>query len=249
MREHFETVGFIGYGKFTKLLISLFTKYMPKATLRVSSRSNESDGVLFFDKPTVCSSELIIPCVPIRNFETTIKEISPLLKSGQTILDVCSVKVHPKEVLLNNITEGVNLIGSHPMFGPASYEKLAGDLRGCCVIIEKIRSQVEPFAIIKGFFTALNLTLVEMTAEEHDKKAAKFQFITLSAATILKKLNIQRESIDTPSALKMLDFLDMISVDADLVLDLYKYNPYCHEEFKRFEDAFEQLRTELYNVA
>ena len=147
--------------------------------------------------------------------------------------------------MLEKLPPEINVIGSHPMFGPASYEKLGHSLKGCCAILEKIRSEERPYQMIKDFFSSFGLNVIEMTAEEHDAKAAQFQFITLTTATVLKKLNIKREVIDTPSALKMLDFLDMISVDGDLVLDLYKYNPYCHKEFSRLKEAFDTIRKEL----
>lgn len=245
MNDFFQKIGFIGYGKFTRLLIELFSSHVPQSKLKVLSRSHQPDGETFFSKEEVYSADLIIPCVPIRNFAESLDALLPYLKKGQTILDVCSVKVFPKKTMLEKIPADINIICSHPMFGPASYEKLGHSLKGCCAILENVRSEIQPYQLIKDFFASLDLNVIEMTAEEHDAKAAQFQFITLTTATVLKKLNIKREIIDTPSALKMLDFLDMISVDGDLVLDLYKYNPYCHKEFSRLKDAFETIQKEL----
>ncbi len=245
MSELFKTVGIIGYGRFGRLMSEIFRRRLPEASIRISSTSNAADGRTFFSRQETCRSGLIIPCVPIRFFSDTISEIAGYVQPGQTILDVCSVKVHPRRVLLEKMHQGVNLICSHPMFGPASYQKLGGELQDCSVVLENVRSQEDIYQQIRQFFKSLGLHVIEMDADEHDRLAARFHFVTLTAATLLKKLQLRRCRIDTRSASTMLDFLEMISVDRELVRDLYNYNSYCKREFELLEGAFQELQMEL----
>ena len=53
MDDYFQTIGFIGYGKFTRLLIELFSQNMPQSKLKVLSRSHQPDGITFFSKEDV----------------------------------------------------------------------------------------------------------------------------------------------------------------------------------------------------
>ncbi len=245
MQNVFKSVGIIGYGKFSRLLIELFEKYAPGITVLVYSRSNPVDEKLFYSLESVASADLIIPSVPIRGFRDTLINIAKYLHEGQVVMDVCSVKEYPKETMLTVLPETVDIVCSHPMFGPASYKKLNGKLDSCHVVMENVRAAAEKYHALKEFFNACSLEVVEMTAAEHDKLAANFQFITLTTATALKKLNLSRSAIDTPSAGVMLDFLEMISVDSDLVHDLYTYNKYCKEQFLRLKAAFDEISGEL----
>jgi len=248
MNTSFNTLGIIGYGKFGKLLIELFTKFQPHLKIQVYSRSHEIDEKVFFDQKTVFNSDIIIPCVPIRNFAETIELLVPHLNTGQTILEICSVKLYPKAILEKKVPSNINLIGAHHMFGPATYQKLKGRLLNCNLTIENIHCDNKIYHEIINLFKTWNLNVKELSADEHDRCAAEFQFTTLFTASVLKQLNLKRELIETQSALKMLDFLDMISVDNDLVLDLYKFNPYCQEQFSRIVMAFNSIQNAIRNV-
>jgi len=245
MQQVFHSVGLIGYGRFGRLMIEILRRHAPEIEVRVASRTQAADGKLFFPPESVYRCDLLIPCVPIRAFRGTIAAMAASLHAGQTVLDVCSVKVHPRRVMLELLPPGVNIVCSHPMFGPASYQKLGGRLEGCSVVMECVRAEPAVYEALQGFFSAQKLQVIEMEADEHDRLAATFHFVALTAATLLRKLQLRRSRIDTKSASLLMDFLEMISVDRDLVKDLYEYNAYCKKEFELLEGAFEELRVEL----
>lgn len=245
MKENFRSIGLIGYGRFGRLLVEIFRRHAPDIDLRVASSSQPVDRVLFFPAEEVYQADLLIPCVPIRHFETAIRNLAPHVRPGATVLDVCSVKVYPRTVMLAQLPAEANLICSHPMFGPASYQKLGGELRDCCIVLENVRAPRDRYQALHAFFEEFKLHVVEMDADEHDRLAARFHFVTLAAATILKKLQLRRSRIDTKSASMMIDFLEMISVDKELVKDLYEYNAYCKREFELLQGAFQELCVDL----
>ncbi len=65
----------------------------------------------------VKSADRVLISVPIDNFEEVIKEIHSHVRSDQVIMDICSVKEFPVEVMHKYIKTGVTL-GTHPLFGP-----------------------------------------------------------------------------------------------------------------------------------
>ena len=68
----------------------------------------------------VCQQSVVIPFVPISEFEGLIKQIAPMVNPSALILDVCSVKAHPVQAMKAYLPESVSIIGTHPMFGPDS---------------------------------------------------------------------------------------------------------------------------------
>ena len=89
-----NSIGIIGFGRFGKVLANILQKgfainaYDPKT-------SGAFPGVTFTDITSVLKEKIIFIAVPIRNFESVLKEVSPNLSDGTTIIDVCSVKTHP----------------------------------------------------------------------------------------------------------------------------------------------------------
>lgn len=236
----FKTIGIIGYGRFGRLMYELLSNCLPESKIKVLSSSNEIDGQVFFSKEEAYKCDLIIPCVPIAAFEDTINDLSDSLTEGQTILDVCSVMLHPAEVL-TKLPETINTIASHPMFGPNTYRKLGGSVSGLKCVINKVNCNQETYDEVIAILEKLELEIVEMSADEHDRLSAKFQFLTQLASSTLRPLNIKKSTISTKSADTMVDFVEMVGVDKQLTKDMYQYNPYCKEELEDLKKSFENV--------
>ncbi|MEM2103330.1 MAG: prephenate dehydrogenase/arogenate dehydrogenase family protein [Candidatus Bathyarchaeia archaeon] len=56
-------------------------------------------------------------CVPIENFEEVVAEIHPYIRRGQEVMEICSVKEQPVDIMHKYIKNSV-VLGVHPMFGP-----------------------------------------------------------------------------------------------------------------------------------
>jgi prephenate dehydrogenase len=67
----------------------------------------------------VKTADRIIVCVSISAFEEVIKKIGPYTRENQTVMDICSIKGYPVEVMHKNIRNGL-ILGTHPLFGPGS---------------------------------------------------------------------------------------------------------------------------------
>ena len=70
-------------------------------------------------KEAVADANQVLICVSINAFEEVVKTVSPALRQGQVVMDICSVKETPVKVMHKKI-KGALVLGTHPVFGPGS---------------------------------------------------------------------------------------------------------------------------------
>jgi prephenate dehydrogenase len=77
-------------------------------------------GVETADFPTaVKDADRVMICVSISSFEEIVKKIAPAVHAGQPVMDVCSIKEYPVNVM-HQYLKGALVLGTHPVFGPGS---------------------------------------------------------------------------------------------------------------------------------
>ena len=126
-------IGIIGFGSFGQFLAKTFVAQ--GHTLFVHSRSDYSAlsgqlGVQWVPHASELASkqlDVILLSMSILSFEASVKQMDwkPFAAKGVLIVDVLSVKVHPKTVLQRVLREqgvdkSVDVLCTHPMFGPES---------------------------------------------------------------------------------------------------------------------------------
>ena len=114
-----KKVGIIGYGRFGAVLERLLSK---KYKVLVSDcNPNIDKEVEFSSLEEILECFLVFVAVPIRSFEAVVQEISQYNLYNTTIIDVCSIKVYPVEIMEKHLPDHLGIIASHPHFGPDSY--------------------------------------------------------------------------------------------------------------------------------
>ena len=111
-------VSIIGFGRFGAMLHSLLSKGFEVDVFDKNSIDNSEVNEVSLED--ALQNETIFIAVPIRDFENLVKDISKKISSGKTVIDVCSVKVFPKKVMLDNLSNETDIIATHPLFGPDS---------------------------------------------------------------------------------------------------------------------------------
>jgi prephenate dehydrogenase len=77
-------------------------------------------GVEIADFPAaVRDADRVLICVSISSFEEIVKKISPAVHAGQPIMDICSIKEYPVNIMHQHLKEAL-VLGTHPVFGPGS---------------------------------------------------------------------------------------------------------------------------------
>ncbi|HSV49134.1 MAG TPA: prephenate dehydrogenase/arogenate dehydrogenase family protein, partial [Candidatus Acidoferrales bacterium] len=67
----------------------------------------------------VKGADRVIICVSISSLEEIVKKIAPAIHKGQPIMDICSIKQYPVDVMHKHL-KGALVLGTHPVFGPGS---------------------------------------------------------------------------------------------------------------------------------
>eukprot|EP00566_Odontella_aurita_P009878 CAMPEP_0113548230 /NCGR_PEP_ID=MMETSP0015_2-20120614/12781_1 /TAXON_ID=2838 /ORGANISM="Odontella" /LENGTH=433 /DNA_ID=CAMNT_0000448843 /DNA_START=62 /DNA_END=1363 /DNA_ORIENTATION=- /assembly_acc=CAM_ASM_000160 len=141
LRSRPLTIGVVGFGRFGQFIARSFAKY---GRVVVTSRSDYTDiasgmGVKYvpLSDPSAFLAEkldVIVFAVSIMSFEKTIRDFAPHIQAyvsetnrgvlpGPLIVDVLSVKEHPRQVMLEILPKECDILCTHPMFGPDSGKK------------------------------------------------------------------------------------------------------------------------------
>ncbi|MCB0334914.1 MAG: prephenate dehydrogenase [Bdellovibrionales bacterium] len=238
------TIGIVGYGRFGALLETIVQEHCPSAQLKIFSLDQAIDKKTFFSLEDTCSVDYLVLAVPIRSLVACLEQVQHLVSEHTTVIDVCSVKQFPKDQMLTILPPGGTIICSHPMFGPSTYNskrlKSAPPLKNLKIVVELARGSEQRFNTVKAFCEKLGLQVIEMDAAQHDQMAAHFHFVSLSAASILKPLQLQKTDISTASADVLVEFLDMISTSESLLVDMYQFNPFCKQYLTMMKNSISE---------
>lgn len=131
-------------------------------TVYVTGRKTEMTGA-----QAAAISDVFVVSVPIAATAGVIREIGPLLKKGQLLMDLTSLKKEPVELMLAHCAADV--AGCHPLFGP-----VVSDPAGHTVVLCRGRGD-DWFDWLKSFFETAGYDVLERTPDEHDKMMSVVQ--------------------------------------------------------------------------
>ncbi|MBK8230314.1 MAG: prephenate dehydrogenase [Candidatus Eisenbacteria bacterium] len=235
--------GLIGYGRFGRLIASHLARvgrtvvYDPALT-----PGGQLEGGLFAATPAVaCAARVVIYAVPIRALRAAIADSAPHLRPGTLVCDTASVKLGPAEWMRTELPPGVEILATHPLFGPDS----AGDgLAGHRIVLCPVRVR-HPRAI-RRFLTALGLVVHETSADAHDREIAQTQALTHWLGRGLERLEAGPRTIDTLGYRKLLEILRYVVRDTpELFEDMHRFNPHAAAERTRLLGTLASLDAEL----
>ncbi len=237
-----ETIGLLGLGRFGKMAYEYLRR--DKELLVYDSDSSRLQGIseaTTFEE--ALSASLIVLCVPISAMEDTCKKMAPLLRKGQIVVDTCSVKKRPLEWMSTHLPDSVQILGTHPLFGPDSGKKGVAGLK---IALCPARIEKQSYDSIRHYLQRLELVIVEVTAQEHDQQIAKSQAFFHLIAQVMKQLNWVSQAISTPGPEAFDRLVRTVQQDTDqLFLDIERENPYAAEWRQRFIQELLSLDKEL----
>ena len=246
-RQNTIQVGIIGFGRFgqlvTQILKSRFTNVRVLVFARKRKKLGISQDVEFTTLNEVCKCDVVIPCVSISSFEEIIKSIRDKIKPGALLIDVCSVKVHPVEVMIKHIPANVEILATHPTFGPDSAKQ---GLKGLRIILHNVRVSPSKFAKIKQGCQDIGLKVIEMNPREHDELMAFSLAYTHLIGRIGEKMDIKNTTIDTKGFAQLLKVQTYVVNDSvQLFKDMHNFNPYAQKMREQFHQALTKIEEEL----
>lgn len=243
IREDME-IGLIGFGRFGQLSVKYLSRDFPVfvSSRTASGETIRSAGGEPASLEEVCRKDIVIPTVPISAFKATIQSIAPLLHRN-LLVDACSVKEYPVEIMTQYVPEGTQILATHPMFGPDSAgESLAGQK----IVLSRIRIDPERYRKIKTYLGELGLQVIETTPANHDRQIARSQVLTHFIGRGLSLFGARAVEIDTEGYKRLLTILEIVGNDTtQLFTDLNKYNRYAPETRKAFIRALTEIDRDL----
>lgn len=234
-----KSLGIVGYGSFGRFAAE---KLAPYFTVAVFDPHTDVPAGVMATLAQVSAADFVMLAVPLSAYPGVLAQLKPLLGSETVLLDICSVKVRPIE-LIKQYAPGQKYIAMHPLFGP---ESAADSFAGHSVIFcESTADTAKP----REFCESLGLTAVEMSAEDHDKEMAVVQALTFFVARALDRNGIHQMKLKTPSFQKLLDLaeLDKKHTD-DLIKTILLGNKHALQARDKFMKDIELLNQELSEI-
>ncbi len=228
-------VSIIGFGRFGAMLHSLLSKGFEVDVFDKNSIDNSDVNEVSLED--ALRNETIFIAVPIRDFENLVKDITKKISSGKTVIDVCSVKVFPKKVMLDNLSNETDIIATHPLFGPDSLKD-----SGSVMTMESVRNTFGRYDFWKNYFESQNILIEEITAEEHDMMAARSQGLTHFVGRVIDDFGTNQTRIDTEGYKALHKLVNQTCNDTwELFEDIQNFNPFTEKMISELNESFEKI--------
>jgi prephenate dehydrogenase len=223
-------LGIIGFGAFGRLMAA---HLRPHFTLYAydPGKPDPVPGVCFADIETVAGCPIVVLAMPVDRIDDAIAAISPYLQAGTLVLDVGSVKVRPAKAMQRLLPGHVDIVGTHPLFGPQSARD---GIAGLKIAVCPIRGR-RAFRVAAFLRRALKLQVFVTTPETHDREAATVQGLTHLIAKVLVSMEPLPTRLTTASFDMLMRGVEMVRYDApEVFMAIERANPYSAEVRKRF---------------
>ncbi len=226
-------LGILGFGAFGRLMVQHLADHFDLKVFdpKLAPGTVLRGGATAVTRTEAAASATVVLAVPVREMAATVQAIAPHLRPGTLVLDVGSVKVGPVAVMMDGLPPGVDVIGTHPLFGPQSAQSgLAGLKVALCPVRGKKLARVARF-----LRRTLGLETIITTPEAHDKELAVAQGLTHLIAAVLVRMEPLPERMTTVSFDLVRRAVDMVRDDSPDVLDaIERANPFAAEVRSRF---------------
>jgi prephenate dehydrogenase len=237
------TLGLIGYGAFGALAARHLSRlcdvrlYDPRL-----APGGTTDGLAVVTLAEAAGADIVVLAPPVDRLEAVIGEVAPHVKRGALVLDVASVKAAPSQWLLAGLPHHVDIVATHPLFGPQS---AANGTAGLKIVLCPLRGPrvYEIAAILRRAF---GLHVIVTTPEQHDREAAVTQGLTHFLAKIMGGIGPLPTRVTARSFDLLMHAIGMVADDAPAVYDaIQRRNPYTANVRRRFLELAEAADADL----
>ncbi|MBE1282855.1 MAG: prephenate dehydrogenase/arogenate dehydrogenase family protein [Rhodobacteraceae bacterium] len=223
-----SSVGLIGFGAFGQLIAQHLSPHVP-LVISDPAYAISDDGppnARFAPPEQAAACPLVLMAVPVSMMAEVCTSLAPYMQPGSIVADVGSVKLLPARVLQQTLPQHVDLVGTHPLFGPQSAQDgIAGHKIAICNI--RGRSHLKLAAVLRRVH---GLKIIFTTPEAHDREAALVQGLTHLIAKSLIQMGPLPNCMTTTSFELLVQAADMVRDDAPEVFSaINQANPFSAE--------------------
>lgn len=240
-------LGFIGFGSFGQFIIPYLKPYFDITVYdKVDfSEAAEKHGVKWGALKETAGKDFVALAIPVQFLEELLIEVKDYVKPKSLVFDLSSVKVKPIELMLKYLPDNVDIIGTHPLFGPQSGKNgIAGLNFVICPVRTKKNGNLSRF-----FSQELKLNVLERTPVSHDQQMAYVQALTHFIGRAINQMDIPDVEQKTPAYQYLLDIKRNLGQDSmDLFLTIELENPYAKAVRDQFIEELQKLNDRLDNI-
>ena len=237
------SLGLIGFGAFGQLAAKTLAPHFalvvhdpdPKAQ---AAMARQELCPARFARAAACP--VVVLAAPVAALGEIVPALGPHLAPGALVLDVGSVKIGPAALLEAHVPADVEIIATHPLFGPQS---AADGLSGLKIALCPLRG-ARAGRVAAWLRRALGLKVIVTTPEAHDRELAAVQGLTHLIARALDGM-VAPTALTTRSYELLMQAVAMVSADAPGVYDaIERANPYAAPLRARFLARLAELAQE-----
>ncbi|MFX0146035.1 MAG: prephenate dehydrogenase/arogenate dehydrogenase family protein [Candidatus Hodarchaeota archaeon] len=217
-----ETMGIVGFGRFGRLAATHLKDHFDLVVYdRDDCREPAAQlGVKTGPLRDVAGRSIVVLCVPISQMESTLRQIVPYLGKNTLVVDTCSVKEYPVSLMRSILPDTVDILGTHPLFGPDS---AADGLEGKKIVLCPVR--IENLRGVVIFLRRLRLQVMVCLPEEHDREMASTQAIVQFLGRAFLEIGLSNKTVATPGYDRLIRILEVVQHDTwELFRDLQNFN-------------------------
>ncbi|MEX2269778.1 MAG: prephenate dehydrogenase [Acidimicrobiia bacterium] len=244
----FESYGIVGFGHFGRMLAGSLVEH-GRVLVYDEHPANVvalPDGVQEASIEDVAKCDVVILAVPFSSLEHAIQSVRDHLSPSGVVMDVVSTKALATELLESNLPDGVNILATHPLFGPPSMTHVE---QGQHLVVTLARGE-RAEQLVEFLAQEFGLDVFRIDPAKHDESMAYMQALPFFIARALVRLDIldlkDRELLALPSFEKLATIAAIEQHHTQEMFDTSQLsNPYAATVRRRFLDILEEIDAEL----
>lgn len=217
----------IGFGAFGQLIARHLRDRLPLCVCDPAIRANDLPQVGLTE---AARCPIVVLAVPVAQLEPVLHAIAPHLRPGALVVDVASVKIRPAQLMQRMLPDHVQIVASHPLFGPESArDGLAGHRIAWCPL--RGAGHRRAAALLRR----MGLMVLRTTPDQHDREMAVVQGLTHLIARGLGQMGPLPDRLTTASFRRLAEAAAMVQADSpDLLRAILTDNPHAGPARRRF---------------
>ncbi|MCP5404980.1 MAG: prephenate dehydrogenase [Pseudomonadaceae bacterium] len=240
------TLAIIGFGQLGQLAAKHLAPHADVCAYDPADRSAAANAmnIPLVPLPQAAAASIVVLAVPTQAMRATLTALAPHLKEGALVADTCSVKTLPAQWMLELLPPHVDIIATHPLFGPQSAAEGITDLK---VVTCPLRLPAARYQRITHFLQdTLKLLVIDTTPEAHDADMAYVQALTHLIGRALAGTTPPSTPLATQSYQQLLNLCHLIEHDTEeLFTALHTFNPQAAPVRQTFSNSLQALLNKL----